>query len=145
MISRIEDELEKVLRKEEEERIRSQQERERAQGAFPTLAASTGTAEPRKTAQPRNVLSVNSKTGKVMMATYSTPSASPGHTLEKRKKEKEKEREVRERPPPAELDYVKGRTLEPTSWKNLRHEVTYVPEHIPDTEGIRDNKTKKKT
>lgn len=143
LISRIEDELEQVLRKEEEERIRVQQEREQAQGAFPTLASSTGTAEPRKPAQPRNVLSVNSKTGKMKMATYSTPSVLSGYMPEKGK-ERDKEREVREHPPPAEIDYVQGITLKPTSWKNLRHEVTYIPEEHTSGSGShrkRDEKT----
>lgn len=139
LISQVEEELKQVLESEENERIREQQERERAAGAFPSLAMTTENDQLRTPVQSAHVLSINSKTKKATLSTFSTkPMSSPLPV-------QVKEKTVRISPPPSEVDYLKGSGSEPlTNWKNLRGEsCTYVPLPTSGTQNTPNNKSAK--
>ena len=135
------DELSEVMEREAKQRELERQESQKAAGAFPTLATSTGNSQ-QTTASPqaRKVLSLNAQTRKVTVASYS---ATPVHAPAMEVKE---EAETRVPPPPREVDYIRGKPLEGRRWQNLRDGgMVYVPLPAKSTaEGSRSGRRRKK-
>lgn len=81
LISRLEDEISQMLFREEQQRQRAVDEARQAEGAFPTLLASStrpsdpapGALQSHPVNQSHKVLSLNSKTRKVKVSSYTTP------------------------------------------------------------------------
>jgi hypothetical protein len=116
--------MSEILAGEAEKRERERREIQRAVDAFPTLATTTGQPEP-SVGQPRKVVSLNSETRKVTVASYNVKptvqhvSSTP--TVEAV--------DIPTPPPPREIDYVRGKTaVEGRPWQNLRDDtLIYVP------------------
>jgi len=124
LIDKIKQEIGDLLQREQEERERQKLEHEKAVGAFPTLATSTGYPEPIKPSQPRKVLSLNQQTRKVTVASYTALSiAAPSSPSS------QEEAVYRVPRPPKEVDYVRGKlAIDGRRWENLRDGgIVYVP------------------
>ncbi|KAI0817006.1 hypothetical protein BC628DRAFT_1333886 [Trametes gibbosa] len=128
--------IEETMAKEEEERQRAIQQARTAEGAFPTLSAAAsraGTPGPGsdvQTAHPVNqthkVLSLNPKTRKVKVSSYTPPAVSRTASVEKAAKEAEPEHK-RVPAPPAEV-VPSSTPMSNRPWANTRGlSVTYVP------------------
>ncbi|KAI0701442.1 hypothetical protein C8T65DRAFT_270788 [Cerioporus squamosus] len=138
LIQTLESRIDETLAKEEADRQRLIQEARAAQGAFPTLSAASsrsGTPGPGSDAQashPVNqthkVLSLDSKTRKVKVSSYTPPAVSRTASTDKIKQQPEPEYK-RVPAPPAEVS-CSSAPLNPhhRPWANLRGlNVTYVP------------------
>ena len=136
--ARLDAQIDETLEHEEEERQRAIEQARAAAGAFPTLAASASgvppsTASDALTAHPTNqthkVLSLNSKTKKITVASYhSSPVASRSASRESNRKDEVKPDTKRVPPPPTEVPFAKERRDHGKSWANLKGGVvTYVP------------------
>ncbi|KAH9889006.1 hypothetical protein C8Q73DRAFT_709253 [Cubamyces lactineus] len=128
--------VDETLAKEEEERQRAIQAARNAEGAFPTLSAAAsraGTPGPGSDAQtshPVNqthkVLSLDSKTRKVKVSSYTPPAISRAASTERTAKEVEPEHK-RVPAPPAEVVCSSAANSQ-RPWANMRGlNVTYVP------------------
>ncbi|KAF8517160.1 putative zinc finger motif, C2HC5-type-domain-containing protein [Hysterangium stoloniferum] len=124
LIQRISEEISEVLAQEVEQRERERDELQRAAGAFPTLATATGQPEA-SALQPRKVLSLNSQTRKVMVASYNVKPSVQRHPSTPA----EEVVEIRTPQPPRDVDYVKGKAASGgRRWQNLRDDnLVYVP------------------
>ncbi|EKM50316.1 uncharacterized protein PHACADRAFT_105524 [Phanerochaete carnosa HHB-10118-sp] len=145
LLAQVLDELDVVLRKEEDARRQAEDERKRIQGSFPTLAAATtassdslvnlpgGLAPPPQQQQAHKVLSLNAKTKRVTVASYTKkpratpPPSGPGSRAES-PTEWDEGLPARIHGPPREipLPQAPARTLEARPWFNAREDVTYV-------------------
>ncbi|KAI8974575.1 hypothetical protein BD414DRAFT_498096 [Trametes punicea] len=136
ILQTLESRIAETIAKEEEERQRAIEEARDAEGAFPTLSAAAsraGTPGPGSDAQsshPVNqthkVLSLDSKTRKVKVSSYTPPAVSRAASTEKINKEAEPEHK-RVPAPPAEV--VCSSAPDPRRpWANTRGlSVSYVP------------------
>lgn len=124
LIQRITVEISEVLAREAEQREHERRELQKAAGAFPTLATSSGNPQLTKEApRPRKVLSLNPQTRKVTVTSYKVAPARGPSTMEAKE-----ETEIRVPPPPREVDYFRGRSLEARRWQNLRDgDMGYIP------------------
>jgi hypothetical protein len=129
LATRLEEEISKKITKEEEERERVVQEAREADGAFPVLLSSgISPASPnvpfRPSSQTHKVLSLNSKTKKYTVSSYTnTPvSSRPASRAES-------EEEVhRVAAPSQEVDYVRSTPDRHHPWSNMRlQDLYYVP------------------
>ncbi|EPT01294.1 hypothetical protein FOMPIDRAFT_1029993 [Fomitopsis schrenkii] len=145
--ARLDTQIDETLAKEEEERQQAVEQARAAAGAFPTLSARAPGLSPSSTsdalaAHPTNqthkVLSLNSKTKKVTVASFhSSPVVSRSASRERNLKDNAKPDEKRVPPPPAEVPFVKGHRDSGRPWANLRGgAVTYVPPPKPITTHI---------
>ena len=138
LIQTLEAQIEETLAKEEAGRQRAIQEARAAEGAFPTLSAAAsraGTPVPGSDAQgshPVNqthkVLSLDSKTRKVKLSSYTPPAVSRTASAEKVKVKVAEPEYTRVPAPPAEVPYSSGPPNSHRAWANTRGlNVTYVP------------------
>lgn len=136
--ARVDAQIDETLAQEEEERQHAIEQARAAVGAFPTLSANASgsplftsdalAAHP--TNQTHKVLSLNSKTKKVTVASYHT--APVVSRPEKAHKGETKPDAKRVPPPPAEVPFVKEHRGSGRPWANLRGGVvTYVPPPKP--------------
>ncbi|KAF8487685.1 hypothetical protein JB92DRAFT_2798954 [Gautieria morchelliformis] len=134
-------ELSDVIMREAEQREQERLELQRAAGAFPTLATTTGSPQVATPSQPRKVLSLNAQTRKVTVASYI---AAPVRA--RAVAEVTEEAEIRVPPPPKEVDYVRSKPREVLRWQNLRDGgMKYVPPVAQSTsEGSRSRRRRKK-
>lgn len=108
-------ELSDVITREAEQREQERLELQRAAGAFPTLATTTGSPQLATASQLRKVLSLNPQTQKVTVASYiAAPARAPAVT------EVTEAAEIRVPPPPKEVDHVRSKQLKDRLWQNLR-------------------------
>lgn len=127
--ARFEEEISKQVAKEEEERSRAVQQARDAEGAFPVLPGSatpsvlSGTPS-RPAAQTHKVLSVNSKTKKYTVSSYTN---TPVSSRPASRAESEVEEVHRVAAPPPEVDFVKRTPDRNHPWNNMRMELLYVP------------------
>ncbi|EIW58826.1 uncharacterized protein TRAVEDRAFT_58921 [Trametes versicolor FP-101664 SS1] len=136
LVESLETRITETLAKEEEERQRAIQQARSAEGAFPTLSAAAsraGTPGPdpqgiHPVNQTHKVLSLDSKTRKVKVSSYTPPAVSRTASTEKIAKAKEAEPEyVRVPAPPAEVVCSPAPSAH-RPWANTRGlNVTYVP------------------
>ncbi|KAI0628240.1 hypothetical protein C8Q77DRAFT_482371 [Trametes polyzona] len=136
LLQALETRIAETIAKEEEERQRAIQAARNAEGAFPTLSAAAsraGTPAPGTDAQtthPVNqthkVLSLDSRTRKVKVSSYTPPTVSRTASTEKLAKEAEPEHKRVPAPPP---DVICSPAPPPQRpWMNTRGlNVTYVP------------------
>jgi hypothetical protein len=123
------EEISKQVAKEEEERLRVAQQARDAEGAFPVLPGFVTPPVPsstpsRPTAQTHKILSLNSKTKKYTVSSYtSTPVSSRPAS----RAESEVEEIHRVAAPPKEIDFVKRTPDRNHPWNNMRMELIYVP------------------
>ncbi|KIJ55850.1 hypothetical protein M422DRAFT_200192, partial [Sphaerobolus stellatus SS14] len=129
-----------TLRREEKERQRQRLEKEKAVGAFPTLALATGNLEPPKPAQPRKVLSLNQQTRKVTVSSYNPVTTPAPSTVAQ-----QEELYYRVPRPPRDAEFVSQKKLEGTRrWENLRDGIiAYVPLVLPKNQGTVGGQRKK--
>jgi Putative zinc finger motif, C2HC5-type len=124
LIQRITAEISEVLVHEAEQREHERRELQKAAGAFPTLAASSGDPQLAKAApQSRKVLSLNPQSRKVTVTSYmaAPPAREPSAV------EAKEDAEIRV-PPPKAVDYARGKSKEGRRWQNLRDgNMTYIP------------------
>ncbi|OBZ65304.1 hypothetical protein A0H81_14742 [Grifola frondosa] len=132
LVSALETQISETIANEEAEREHAIQVARAAAGAFPSLSAATsGSALDPQTAHPVNqshkVLSVNSKTKKVTVSSYTTPTPSRPASRGNTPAEDTPPEEKRVPPPPPEVIFAQ-RPPEPLRpWANLRgNSVTYV-------------------
>ncbi|KAG2140093.1 hypothetical protein DEU56DRAFT_870995 [Suillus clintonianus] len=126
--ARLDEEISKQIAKEEDEKSRVVQQARDAEGAFPVLHGSAtpprSSTPSRPAAQTHKVLSLNSKTKKYTVASYTnTPlSSRPASRAES-------EEEVhRISAPPPEVDFVKRTPDRNHPWNNMRMgDLLYVP------------------
>ncbi|CAK5270108.1 unnamed protein product [Mycena citricolor] len=125
LVARLEAQIADTLTREALARERAADEARRAVGAFPTLAPS---AAPSAAApQTRTVLSLNSKTKKVKVSSFtSTPVSSKSPS---RAETPDDEVANRVAPPPAQVPFAPASSVDPQRpWKNLvSGEVLYIP------------------
>ncbi|KAJ7079539.1 hypothetical protein C8R44DRAFT_654076 [Mycena epipterygia] len=139
LVSRLDTQISETLTKEALLRERAAEEARRAVGAFPTLASgplphSQGTrTPPAAVPQTRTVMSLNSKTKKVTVSSFtSTPSPSPSRPASRA--ESVEEEPVRVLKPPAEVPFVAAAKQDPLRpWRDLAGEgASYIPAPSPD-------------
>jgi hypothetical protein len=73
LAGKLEAEIREILEREREEREREEDEKRIAAGAFPTLAGTTQGPRPEQSQQARKVLSLDAKSKKVTVSSYSVP------------------------------------------------------------------------
>lgn len=134
LVDTLQTQIDETLAKEEADRQRAIQEARAAQGAFPTLSAAAsrastpGSGSESQASHPVNqthkVLSLDSKTRKVKVSSYTPPAVSRSASAEK---VKQAEPEYKRVPaPPAEVACAAMQAQRP--WANTRGlNVTYVP------------------
>ncbi|KII87036.1 hypothetical protein PLICRDRAFT_176843 [Plicaturopsis crispa FD-325 SS-3] len=125
LIVRVEEQIADTLSREEDARERAAEEARRAVGAFPTLAggAPTPAGAPAPN-QTHKVLSLNSKTKKVTVSSFTKP---PPRPVSRAEEEIEDEPD-RLPPPPSEVLYATRKPDPARPWLRLRDEnVRYVP------------------
>ncbi|KAJ7276513.1 hypothetical protein B0H12DRAFT_1227632 [Mycena haematopus] len=119
LIARLEEQIAETLAKEAVLRERAAEEARRAVGAFPTL----GNAAPRPlpevaVPQTRTVISLSSKTKKVTVSSFTTPSPSPSRPDSRA--ESVEEEPVRVPAPPAEVPFSPAAKQDPSRpWRDL--------------------------
>lgn len=124
--ARLDEDISKQIAKEEDEKERVVQEARQAEGAFPVLPGSNALPHPSNTpfrppSQTHKVLSLNSKTKKYTVSSYTnTPvSSRPASRAES-------EEDVhRVAAPSPEVDYVKRTPDRNNPWSNMRMEDLY--------------------
>lgn len=127
--ARFDEEISKQVAKEEEERLLVAQQARDAEGAFPVLPGSTtppvllGTPS-RPTAQTHKILSLNSKTKKYTVSSYTN---TPVSSRPASRAESEVEEIHRVAAPPKEVDFVKRTPDRNHPWSNMRMKLVYVP------------------
>ncbi|KAJ7911639.1 hypothetical protein B0H13DRAFT_1581078, partial [Mycena leptocephala] len=118
LIARLEEQLAETLTKEALLRERAAEEARRAAGAFPTLRNAVPACTPSPAApQTRTVMSLNSKTKKVTVSSFSTPSPSPSRPASRAESIEEP---LKVGKPPAQVPFVavaKQDLLRP--WRDL--------------------------
>ncbi|KAG1876731.1 hypothetical protein C8R48DRAFT_745328 [Suillus tomentosus] len=129
--ARFDEEISKQVAKEEEGRLRVVQQARDAEGAFPVLPGSAAATPPilsstpsRPTAQTHKVLSLNSKTKKYTVSSYTN---TPVSSRPASRAESEVEEVHRVGAPPPEVDFVKRTPDRNHPWSNMRMELLYVP------------------
>ncbi|PIL25399.1 hypothetical protein GSI_13289 [Ganoderma sinense ZZ0214-1] len=150
LVDALDTQIADTLAREDAERARAVQEARAAQGAFPTLSASASAAasrastpgpgpDPHPANQTHKVLSLNPKTKRVKVESYTPPAgaAVSGSRAASKEKEKEKEKakqaaaepEYRRVPaPPSEVVVSRTQPDAQRPWANVRGlNVTYVP------------------
>ena len=130
-MARLESELASTLAREAEARERAAEEAQKASGAFPLLSAAivspSPTPPPIVAPQAHKVLSLNSKTKKITISSYS-PSSSRPASRGLSEKEVEDEPVRIPRPSGVDVDYVKRRVGAERPWEDLRGAgATYIP------------------
>ncbi|GBE86181.1 hypothetical protein SCP_0900590 [Sparassis crispa] len=132
LVTMLETQITDTLAKEQDERERLLQEARVAAGAFPALTAAaappTDTLSSHPTNQTHKILSLNSKTKKVTVSSFTSPAKSRSASRDCAAKEADKEQARRVPPPPPEVEFVKAAPDPLRPWANLRGtSVTYVP------------------
>lgn len=132
LIARLESERASTLASEAEARERAAEEAQKAAGAFPALSAaglaSAPTAPPITAPQAHKVLSLNSKTKKVTMSSYSPGSSRPASRGLACETEVEDEIVRIPQPPGADVVCAKRVVSAERPWENLRGDgAIYVP------------------
>ncbi|KAG1733620.1 uncharacterized protein EDB91DRAFT_1251280 [Suillus paluster] len=127
--ARLNEEISKQMSKEEEQKERVVQQARDAEGAFPVLPGSVTQPVPSSTpsrppAQTHKVLSLNSKTKKYTVSSY-TNTPVPSRPASRAESEEEVHRITA---PSLEVDYVKSKPDRNHLWNNMRMEdLLYVP------------------
>ncbi|KAF4594354.1 hypothetical protein EYR40_009158 [Pleurotus pulmonarius] len=127
IIARLESQIADTAAKEAEEQQRAEEEARQAAGAFPTLSGTPSTASLRpSTNEPHKVLSLNSKTKKVIVSYNSTPATSrPASRADVENKEEVVRRVP---PPPNEVSYARRAPDPARPWANLSIDpIIYLP------------------
>ncbi|KAJ7149405.1 hypothetical protein C8R43DRAFT_924984 [Mycena crocata] len=128
LIARLESQIAETLTKEALQRERAAEEARRAVGAFPTLAGATPSPSrtpPPAAPQSRTVLSLNSKTKKVTVSSFtSTPASSAPPS----RAESPDPEPIRVQAPPAEVPFAAAAKADPLRpWRDLLGEgATYI-------------------
>jgi len=154
LVATLDSQIAETLAREEESRERALQQAREAAGAFPTLSGASGPQQPDMLSshpmnQTHKILSLNSKTKKVTISSYTPPAMSRSSSKEK-VKEKQEEEQTRVPAPPPEVFYAKAGSDPLRPWANLRGPtVTYVPPPKssasgPSSSGSRRRKSKAK-
>ncbi|KAJ6534819.1 hypothetical protein B0H19DRAFT_1184270 [Mycena capillaripes] len=139
LVAQLEVQIAETLTKEVLLRERAAEEARRAVGAFPTLGNPTSTRHfPPTAPQTRTVMSLNSKTKKVTVSSFSTPSPSPSRPASRA--ESVEEEPIRVGMPPTEVPFAAAAKLDPLRpWKDLSGGgATYIP--APNLDGEDDGK-----
>lgn len=126
---RFDEEISKQVAKEEEETLRIVQQARDAEGAFPVLPGSAtppvlSNAPSRPAAQTHKILSLNSKTKKYTVSSYTN---TPVSSRPASRAESEVEEVHRVAAPPPQIDFVKRAPDRNHPWSNMRMELLYVP------------------
>ncbi|KDQ50400.1 hypothetical protein JAAARDRAFT_42030 [Jaapia argillacea MUCL 33604] len=159
LATHLEDEIGETIAKEIEAREKAIEEARRAAGAFPSLSGSSSPASSllalpqsdssvRSANQTHKVLSLNQKTKRVTVSSYTS---TPAHSRPQSVKEEEDEEPSRMPAPPSEVEYVRGKADPSRPWADLRGDVVgpvYVAVPVMETnEGgskVRHRSKKKK-
>ncbi|KAI0825596.1 hypothetical protein BC629DRAFT_1448657 [Irpex lacteus] len=127
LLHTLEQSIADTLAREERQREEAAEEVRRAAGAFPTLAAAnvnaTGggsTLDAHPVNQPHKVLSLNSKTRKVTVASYTQRALPPTSTALKTQQPMKEPEPVRVPRPPAEVPFVSKEPQFERPWYNGR-------------------------
>lgn len=136
LLATVEKELQETLQREEDERRKKEQERQRIEGGFPTLESaglSTNLAVQAAPPQAHKVLSLNSKTKRVVVSSYTekpkrTPSSSQAGSRADSPVDLEASLPPRVPPPPSQVPLftISANKLKDRPWANAREEVSYV-------------------
>ncbi|KAL0570375.1 hypothetical protein V5O48_011590 [Marasmius crinis-equi] len=121
LIQRLETQVSDTLAKEAADRERAIEEAKREAGAFPALGSATPSPSSTRpsTPQQHKILSLNSKTKRVVVTTTTTVQK-PAPKAEKENEGEPEEEFVRVPPPPSEVAFSKGRPDPNRPWKNVR-------------------------
>lgn len=138
LLAQVLDELDTVLQREEEARRRAEEERKRVEGSFPTLSAAAaahplGGPQPQPQPQAHKVLSLNAKTKRVTVASYTKkPKETPPSSGPASRADSPVEWDgglpprVPAPPPEVPVPHIPGQKLRDRPWFNAREEVVYV-------------------
>lgn len=126
---RFDEEISKQVAKEEEEKLRIVQQARDAEGAFPVLPGSAtppvlSNTPSRPAGQTHKILSLNSKTKKYTVSSYTN---TPVSSRPASRAESEVEEVHRVAAPPPKVDFVKKTPDRNHPWNNMRMELLYVP------------------
>jgi len=123
---RLERSLFDAIKKEAEERQRAIEEAHKAAGAFPALpgTSTTNWGQSRSSNQPHKVLSLNAKSKKMTLLSYTpNPTSSSRFHIPQ-----EVEKEFRVPPPPAEVKYARSKPNPNQPWRHIEGgNVYYIP------------------
>ena len=149
LLERIRNDLAEVIAKEEEEAEHAREEARQAAGAFPTLnSANVSQTPPSQQPQAHKVLSLNSKTKRVTVSSY-TPAPKPARpsTLSD---EKEREPSPERVPPPlSEMAIARKPPDSGRPWQDMRGDgfvrpLTYVRDPHSDKEQLKKERKARK-
>lgn len=144
-MDKLEIQISDTIAREIDQRERAIEAARQQAGAFPILSgASSGSAgksptssdaqfTPRPSTQTHKVLSLNSKTKKVIVSSYTT---TPVPSRPVSRAESVEEEPHRIPPPPSDVEHVKAVIDESRPWRNLKDlNVNYIPPIRVDDEG----------
>ncbi|KAE9401267.1 hypothetical protein BT96DRAFT_1018232 [Gymnopus androsaceus JB14] len=144
LVVRIQAQLDQTIAREVAARERAIEEAKRQAGAFPTLSGAPPSVKPiAPQPQTHKVISLNSKTKKVKVSSYTTTPVS-SRPASRSGTEEEEAPIVRVPPPPTEVSFAHS-TIDPARpWANLRDEG---PKYVPlpaQTEGSSNRKGRRR-
>ncbi|KAI5114745.1 hypothetical protein M0805_008656, partial [Coniferiporia weirii] len=150
LLDRLRGELETTKAQEEEDAARAREEARVAAGAFPQLGGAAGAGgESRTPPQTHKVLSLNAKTKRVTVASYSpAPSPAPSRPQESEGPRAETP-PTRIPPPPREIVHASRRPDPARPWADVRSDgftrtLTYVRDPQIEREEARENRKARK-
>lgn len=138
LVAQLESQISETIAREIQDQERSLAEARQAAGAFPTLAGPTGNPPAfsppvSNVNQTHKVLSLNSKTKKVIVSSYTT---TPVSSRPVSRAESEEEEPIRVPPPPTEVVHSTKRVGHSRPWENLGDcRLEYVPLARVDVQG----------
>ncbi|KAK7683287.1 hypothetical protein QCA50_013549 [Cerrena zonata] len=152
LISRIDNEISDTLLREEQQRQRAAEEVRQAEGAFPTLFTSSskpsesapGTLQSHPVNQSHKVLSLNSKTKKVKVSSFTTHPPSSASISKDPEKGMPADLIQRVPPPPIDVSFSTRQNDTDRPWARLDGEnAVYVPSTQANNNSIRSKDRKK--
>ncbi|KAJ7607564.1 hypothetical protein FB45DRAFT_947921 [Roridomyces roridus] len=138
LITRLETQIADTLTKEALARERAVQDARRAVGEFPTLSGRPGGATPPSAPQTRSVMSLNSKTGKVSLSSFTT---TPVSSRPASRAESVEEEPIRVPPPPADVPHCEAAKIDTSRpWRDLSGQgAVYIAAPLLDSSGADGN------
>ncbi|KAL5536161.1 hypothetical protein ACEPAF_4266 [Sanghuangporus sanghuang] len=145
LLERLRNDLAEVIEKEEEEADRAREEARQAAGSFPSLnSANTSQSQQAQQTQTHKVLSLNSKTKRVTVASY-TPAPTPAKASTRSETKERDPSPERVPPPPYEIMLAQQPPATGRPWQDARGDgfirpLTYTRNPRLDKEHLREER-----
>ncbi|EJC98565.1 uncharacterized protein FOMMEDRAFT_113707 [Fomitiporia mediterranea MF3/22] len=151
LLSRLQVELSDTIAKEEEEAERARDDARQAAGAFPSLSGgdASSQAQQNRAAQSHKVLSLNSKTKRVTVASYGSSPTLVSNSNSNRLETRKEESPERVPPPSVDIAVARGRSDVGRPWMDTRGDgfvrtLTYVRDPRIDREQLKEDRKARK-